>query len=318
MSLALYHEEHGFYSGAGQAGRRGDFITSPEVGPLFGHVVAHAIDAEWARLGRPEVFTVIDYGAGPGTLARGVLAAEPECGHALRYVAVEQSVEQRAQHPEAILSLDALTPEVIGGGIVGVVLANELLDNLAFTPLQRDGGALQMLDVTVGPDGCLTVVPSATPRDLEQLFDPAVESAILQEDATAWLAGAQSVLTRGRVIVIDYARRRSAEVEIRTYAEHEQAGDPLAGLGTKDITVDVDLEQLERVVGPATEIRSQAVWLDSHGIDELVEEGRRMWEQNAGVGDLSALRFRSRIREAEALLDPDGLGGFSVAEWVVD
>ena len=69
MRLALYGE-HGFYGGGGRAGRRGDFITSPEVGPLFGAVVARFIDAEWARLGRPEPFTFVEAGAGPGTLAR--------------------------------------------------------------------------------------------------------------------------------------------------------------------------------------------------------------------------------------------------------
>ena len=40
MELALYDPEHGFYATGGQAGRRGDFVTSPEVGPLFGAVVA--------------------------------------------------------------------------------------------------------------------------------------------------------------------------------------------------------------------------------------------------------------------------------------
>ena len=57
----------------GSAGRRGDFITSPEVGPLFGVVIARYLDAEWERIGRPDPFTVVDVGAGPGTLARSVL-----------------------------------------------------------------------------------------------------------------------------------------------------------------------------------------------------------------------------------------------------
>ena len=78
MELALYGAE-GFYTKAdgGSAGRRGDFITSPEVGPLFGAVIARYLDAEWKRIGRPDVFTVVDAGAGPGTLARSVLAARP-------------------------------------------------------------------------------------------------------------------------------------------------------------------------------------------------------------------------------------------------
>ena len=81
MDLALYGPS-GFYTGPrapGGAGRRGDFLTSPEVGPLFGAVVARFLDAEWERLDRPNPFTVVDAGAGPGTLARAVLAARPAC-----------------------------------------------------------------------------------------------------------------------------------------------------------------------------------------------------------------------------------------------
>ena len=77
MDRALYGPE-GFYNAGGKAGRRGDFITSPEVGPLFGAVLARMIDAEWRRLGEPSSFTVVDAGAGPGTLSRGILSAEPD------------------------------------------------------------------------------------------------------------------------------------------------------------------------------------------------------------------------------------------------
>ena len=60
---------------------------------------------------------------------------------------------------------------------------------------------------------------------------------------------------------------------------------------------------------------TQADWLRAHGIDELVEEGRRVWEERKHVGDLEAMRARSRVNEADALLDPAGLGGFRVIEW---
>jgi hypothetical protein len=48
-----------------------------------------------------------------------------------------------------------------------------------------------------------------------------------------------------------------------------------------------------------------------------VEEGRAAWAEAAGRPDLGALRMRSRIREAQSLLDTAGLGGFTAAEWVV-
>src|SRR6059058_1406893 len=79
VELALYDPVDGFYASGGQAGRRGDFITSPEIGPLFGAVLARAIDAWWAELGQPDPFVVVEAGAGPGTLARAVLAERPRC-----------------------------------------------------------------------------------------------------------------------------------------------------------------------------------------------------------------------------------------------
>jgi SAM-dependent MidA family methyltransferase len=134
MAEALYGPD-GFYTTVGRAGRRGDFITSPEVGPLFGTVVARFLDTEWRRLGHPDPFTVVDAGAGPGTLARAVLAAGPDCAPALRYVAVEVAAHQRDQHPDGVVSTDRLPSEPFDG----VVIANELLDNVPFRLAVHDG-----------------------------------------------------------------------------------------------------------------------------------------------------------------------------------
>src|SRR3954469_19122834 len=105
VDAALYDPDGGFYASGGAAGRRGDFLTAPEVGPLFGAVLARALDAWWRDLGRPDPYVVVDAGAGPGTLARSVLAAGPACAPALRYVLVERSAAQRARHADGHLPL---------------------------------------------------------------------------------------------------------------------------------------------------------------------------------------------------------------------
>ena len=78
MTMALYDPENGFYA-TGGAGRRRDFITSPESGPLFGKLVATAIDQWWQELGNPADLTFIEVGAGKGTLARTILRSAFKC-----------------------------------------------------------------------------------------------------------------------------------------------------------------------------------------------------------------------------------------------
>ena len=74
-------------------------------------------------------------------------------------------------------------------------------------------------------------------------------------------------------------------------------------------------DQLAAAARPPDLDRDQATALRAWGLDDLVEEGRRLWAEAAGAPDLAALRARSRVSEAEALTDPGGLGAFRVLEW---
>jgi len=317
MERTLYGPD-GFYVRAdgGAAGRRGDFLTSPEVGPLFGAVIGRYLDREWDRLGQPDPFTVVDAGAGPGTLARAVIAAAPRCAPAMRYVAVEISARQRARHPEGVTSTDELPSERFDG----VIVANELLDNLpfrlivfdagwreAFVDIDRSGLATERLSAPLDP------VPAVLPTNA-----PHGARAPLVDRAARWVDDARGRLGRGSLVVFDYGVPRTAELAarpwrewLRTYRGNERGAHYLLAPGEQDITIDVPFDQL----AAPDSVRTQAQFLQLHGIDELVEEGRRFWEEHAARPGLDAMRMRSRISEAEALLDPTGLGAFVVAEW---
>ncbi len=321
VELALYGES-GFYTTTGRAGRRGDFLTSPEVGPLFGAVVARWLDHEWEQQGRPSPFTVIDLGAGPGTLARSVLAARPLCIEAMKYVAVERSATQRAQHPDHVLSLGEL-PE---GPCEGVILANELIDNLPFRLAVFDGGWREAYVAAAQGRFVEMLRPLENPGDVDLPASPPHGArAPLHSAAGELLIEARSRLRRGRLVIIDYAVATTHHLALRpwrewlrTYRDHERGAHYLVEPGSQDITTEVALDQLVTALGPATAVRSQAQWLQRWGIDDLVEEGRRVWRERADRPDLEAMRMRSRISEAEALLDPAGLGAFVVAEWQID
>ena len=138
----------------------------------------------------------------------------------------------------------------------GVVLANELLDNLPFRVFEGEA------EVLVGErDGRFVelTVPAGSP------LGPAVTGRHpVQTAATDWLRQALSLVRRGRVCVIDYGADTATLAErggwLRTYRAHARGGDPLDAPGTQDITADVCVDQLAAVRPPTTD-RSQAEFL---------------------------------------------------------
>lgn len=305
MHRCLYGDQGFYTTGRGVAGRRsGDFITSPEVGPLFGAVLARWLDARWAELGQPAPFRVIDAGTGPGALLRSLERARPTCSRAWELIGVDPAI-------------GTVMPSDLGDA---VVIANELLDNLVVRLLERqDDGWVEIWVDTDGPRPVECLEPLGT-DDAFRL--PAAITGLPVGSRTPWHeTGArwvEEVLDRGAasVLAIDYGARTTAELIdrggwLRTYRKHHRGNDPYIEAGSADITVDVAFDQLPG--SPA--LSTQREFLTEHGIGDLVDEGRQYWAANAATPDLHALMMRSRIAEADALLDPNGLGDWIVASW---
>ncbi|MCB0951377.1 MAG: SAM-dependent methyltransferase [Microthrixaceae bacterium] len=352
MELALYAPATGFFAVHGGAGRRtGDFMTSPEVGPTFGAVLARHLDELWRRLDRPSPFTVIEGGAGRGALAIAVAAAAPECAPALHWVLVERSAALRDRQGEHLeltglvglpepgglgagspgegggpwfTSLAAM-PEPSAASITGAVVANELLDNIPTRLLARTATTWQEVMVALGDDGRLREELSEVPPVVAEAFDEVAPAAVQdarapwQPGAAKWVVDAIDLVERGEVLVFDYAdttasmAARPQDQWLRTYRSHQRGSSPLESAGRQDITVEVALDQLPE----PDEVCSQAAWLAANGLDELVARAARRWEERAGVGDLAAMRARSVSTEAAALTDESGLGAFKVLRWAV-
>ena len=315
MQLALYGEG-GFYTTGGRAGRRGgDFITSPEVGPLFGTVIARALDTWWKELGSPSRFDVVECGAGPGTLARSILAAQPECADAMHYVAVEIAASQRALHPQGIESRETL-PD---GPITGVIMANELLDNLPFRLFVFDGSWMEAF-VSLATGGQFVEVlrtPDAVPSCLP-LNAPLGSRAPIQDAAASWVRDCLSKINHGRLLLFDYCSTSTAEIALtpwrewlRTYRDQVRGAHYLTEPGSQDITAQVLLDQL--TTGFTTSAQSD--FLKHWGINELVNEGADYWENMKHAPDITAMKMRSRSNEATALTDRSGLGEFNALLW---
>jgi SAM-dependent MidA family methyltransferase len=358
VDAALYDTEGGFFALGGGAGRAGrDFVTSPEVGVLFGALVARYLDRAWTELERPDPFVVVDAGAGRGRLAADVLRAQPQCAPALRYVLVERSAALRTaqrdlltlepadralgpavrvepdEAPRPVTGIGPLTttlPELPALEIPhGVVVANELLDNLPFRIVERTGDRWTEIRVGMADSGFVEVpVPAST--EVAAAADDVASGAAVADGArlpiptaTAdWLATCGHVLRRGFLVVVDFADAaasmagRGQDRWVRTYRGHERGDAPLVDPGAQDVTCDVPVEHLvthaERAGFRLLEQVTQAQWLATLGIDELIDDARGVWRDRAAIGDLDAMSARSRVSEAAALTDSSGLGAHTV------
>jgi SAM-dependent MidA family methyltransferase len=268
MELALYDPDGGYYRGADpRPGRVGDFLTAPELHPIFGATLVVAIEEFWDRLGRPDPFVIREYGAGTGALAEAMLGAltssdSPLVG-ALRYQPVEVDPRRVAAFGRHLAGAGygAIVEPSTEAPIDGVVLANEVLDALPVHRVRRQGRDLLELAVDVGPEDDLVEVEiePTTPALAARLADEGVhladgQTAEIGLALDAWVAAAAAGLRRGVLLVIDYGatadelydpvRRRDGT--LRAYVRHQVHADPYRHVGRQDLTAHVDLTALER------------------------------------------------------------------------
>jgi SAM-dependent MidA family methyltransferase len=327
MAIALYDPDHGYYRvAADRPSRSGDFLTAPELHPIFGAVIGRQVDEVWRRLERPDPFVMREYGAGSGTLAAAILdglrADDSGLGDVLRYEPVEINEVRRT---EAVERLGPAARTRRAGGpsrFTGVVLANEFLDALPVHRVEQDGCRLRELFVAWD---------DAAGRLVEQPGEPSTDAlaARLDEDGVTlldgqvgevclevepWLAGVAADLEQGLVLVIDYGHQAPALYDparrggtLRAYSGQRAHADPFIAVGRQDLTAHVDLTALEAaartheltVLGEV----SQAELLVGCGLEELVDRVR----SNPKTSMEEWLGLRSAIAR---LLDPAALGGF--------
>ena len=332
MELALYDPDGGYYRGAAaRPGRDGDFVTAPEIHPIFGAAIARALAEIWERLGNPDPFTLREHGAGTGTLVVAILAGLEREGSPLADRLRYEPVEVEPRRRDAIIArladigrsgaiADAATTS---GPIQGVVFANEVLDALPTHRVLVRGGVLR--EVFVGSrDGAFVDVegdPSG-PALAERLRLDDVSLADGQRGEICrsidpWLADVAGGLDRGALLLIDYGypaaelydpvRRR--EGTLRAYLRQRVHDDPYEHVGRQDLTAHVDVTAVERAAGAAglTHLgtTTQAEFLAGLGVEDLLQAAQA--DPATTLEDYLALRS-SLLR----LLDPGAMGRFRV------
>jgi SAM-dependent MidA family methyltransferase len=331
MELALYDAEAGYYSQpAARPTRGGDFLTAPELHPIFGRALARPVVDVWRRLGRPDAFTIREFGAGSGALAvpllRQVAVDEPALARTVRYQPIEHNGHRRDELRAAVERAGFAVAEPDGTrSMQGVVLANEFLDAL---PVHRVEGApdvpggIRELYVDVGTSGFREVGgPPSTPAlaarlAAEDVTLPAGYRTEVRLADAAWIRDVGRDLRTGAVIVLDYALPAGdlygphrAAGSLLAYLGHRAHGDPFRAVGRQDLTAHVDATAIRNTARESgLEVlgeTSQAEFLLGSGLEELVDEVRTHPATN--LADWAAARSA-----VARLLDPRALGGFRV------
>ena len=340
MELALYAPEGGYYRAAAtRPGRDGDYITAPELHPIFGWSLARGIDEIWRRLEEPSPFVVREHGAGTGALALAILDGLREMGSPLLDAIVYEPVEIDERR------LEAFTARLAAAGhaarlrqptteaFAGVVLGNEVLDALPVHRVRGRGDRLVELAVDLDTDDGFVEVETdpATPALVERLT---AEGVGLVDGQTAeiclalddWIGDAAAPLRHGVLLLIDYGapaaelydpvRRRDGT--LRAYVRHQVHADPYRHVGRQDLTAHVDMTAVERAAAAAglvtIGITTQAEALMGLGIEARL--------QAIQADPATTFEDYTLVRSAlMRLLDPAAMGRFQVMafgrEWPV-
>lgn len=322
MELALYHPEHGYYAATEEViGRRGDYLTSPELSPLFGAMIGRQAAQVWRLLGRPDPFTVAEAGPGNGTLARDLLRwaarAEPELRAALRYVLVERIPAQAARQRRLLAGEAGVSwTETLPEGVTGCIVSNELLDAFPVHLVCLQGGELCEGYVTYRDGTFVETWDAPSTAELPAYFAALGRlpgegvRAEVNLEAPRWMHAAGAALERGLVLTLDYGypaaqlyapwRRQGT---LLCFFRHTAGEDPFVRLGRQDITAHVDFTTVARAGTEAglalAGFSTQREFLTALGIHEALRlpEGTSPGEE-----------YFARYRAVTDLLEPAGLG----------
>lgn len=265
MQLALYFPGLGYYSGGAQKfGESGDFITAPEVSPLFAQSLARPVAA---LLGKITDANIIEFGAGSGKLAADLLLALQSLNQLpVAYFIIELSAELQQRQRETIQKmapnliekvhwLTSLPDEQLNG----VVIANEVLDAM---PVQRfciKGDEIKLLGVELVEGALSLKYRLASDEWLEKIKNLQIDFDVKDQGYTSeinahispWIKSLSRCLDKGGVYLIDYGYPRSEYYSqdrhmgtFLGYYRHRSIDAPLWYPGLQDLTAFVDFTQV--------------------------------------------------------------------------
>ena len=253
MALALYAPGLGYYArGSRQFGAMpasgSDFVTAPEMSPLFGAALARQVVQALDATATDELW---EFGAGSGALASQLLQVLGE--RVRRYSIVDLSGALRARQRETLAPFGARVRwlDALPDAMQGVVIGNEVLDAMPVQLLHWDGAAWFERGVVAAGDTLVFADrPTALRPPLQAAFVPGTTTEI-HPQAEAFIRTLADRLERGAAFFIDYGfpdaeyylPERSGGT-LMCHRAHVADADPLADVGDKDITAHVNFSAI--------------------------------------------------------------------------
>ena len=253
MALALYTPGLGYYANdstkfGAMPASGSDFVTAPELTPLFGQTLAAQVGEALAQTGTDEVW---EFGAGSGALALQLLDTLGDQVQRYTIVDLSGSLRARQQAKLAAHAHKLRWVDVLPAQFSGVVVGNEVLDAMPVQLLARhggqQGGVWHERGVVVRGDALAWAdrpTDLRPPLDIEGPQDYLTEIHAQGEGFVRMLADR---LTRGAAFLIDYGFGESEYYHpqrhmgtVMCHQGHRADGDPLVDVGAKDITAHVN------------------------------------------------------------------------------
>lgn len=316
MELALYAPGQGYYSaGSTKLGSAGDFVTAPELSPLFGRCLARQVAEVMAH----GVRDIVEIGAGSGALASELLVSLERAERLPEnYFILEVSGDLRErQHARLGTTVPHLLDRVkwldrLPASFEGAVIGNEVLDAMPAHVIRVSDGQIEEIGVAASSEGFVReprpaegeLLTIAATLDLPEGYETEINLA-----ARAFITSVAAALTRGALFLIDYGfpaaeyyHPQRSQGTLMCHYRHRSHTDPFAFVGLQDITAHVDFTaSADAAVNGGLRVlgyTSQAQFLINCGITDILAE----------IPSDNIRAYAQRASEAQKLLSPAEMG----------
>lgn len=251
MQFALYTPTLGYYSAdLKKFGETGDFITAPELSPLFSQCLAHQCIQLFENI------DILEFGAGSGEMALGILNELQRLNKLPEHyyiVEISETLKQRQQEKLQLFKKRVVWLDHLPEQFEGIVLANEVLDAMPVKKFHiSESGEIQEGCINFKEDCFEWILQPADEilekavRNLNQNF-PANYSSEINLFLNPWIRSLGEILKKGAILLIDYGFPRREyyhpqrdQGTLMCHYRHYAHSDPLLYVGLQDITAHVD------------------------------------------------------------------------------